>query len=31
MRQRVYIGRDANVCHCVLAGMEVTGRLLFSA
>ena len=30
MRQQVYLGLDAHVRHCVLAGMDVRGRLLFS-
>ncbi len=30
MRQRVYLGLDAHIYHCVLAGMDVRGRLLFS-
>ena len=30
MRQRVYLGLDAHVRHCVLAGMDTRGKLLFS-
>ena len=30
MRQRVYIGLDAHIRHCVLAGMDTRGKLLFS-
>ena len=28
MRQRVYLGLDAHVCRCVLAGMDTRGKLL---
>ncbi len=30
MLQRVYLGLDAHIRHCVLAGMDARGRLLFS-
>ena len=30
MRQQVYLGLDAHVRHCVLAGMDTGGKLLFS-
>ena len=30
MRQRVYLGLDAHTRHCVLAGMDTRGKLLFS-
>ena len=30
MRQRVYLGLDAHIGHCVLAGMDTRGKLLFS-
>ena len=30
MRQQVYLGLDAHVRHCVLAGLDVRSKLLFS-
>ena len=30
MRQLVYLGLDAHIRHCVLAGMDTRGKLLFS-
>ncbi len=30
MRQRVYLGLDAHIGHCVLASMDTRGKLLFS-